>query len=68
MPSEIAQLWIDALKSAVTHPNDPIKCPECQEGVLIIDDTPYGEGRFERWMICDKCGCHNEALMSSDSK
>lgn len=59
--------WIDAGRILAQDPSAKVVCPECDTGVLMVQDGYAPDGvRFERWMRCNVCGHANTMLMRRD--
>lgn len=59
--------WIEAGKLLAKDSTQIVSCPECEEGDLIIRDQeiPTHPGKFERYLICNRCGKWNTLLMNN---
>jgi hypothetical protein len=69
MISEESKKWIEAAKQFITNPNVIIKCPECNNGTLKINDAPMEPwNKIDRYVICDNCGKYNIITMSKPNQ
>lgn len=55
------QRWIEAGKLIADNPYVKIKCPECEQNDLEVQDikNKYNPSEFERIMYCSNCGARN---------
>jgi hypothetical protein len=56
-----SQKWIEAGKIIADNPNASIKCPECEQDDLVIQDiqNDYETFEIERIIYCKNCGARN---------
>lgn len=56
--------WIEAAKILSRDITAQIKCPECNEGVLVVKDEEIKEwNKVDRYLLCSKCGKWNVITM-----
>jgi phage FluMu protein Com len=55
------QRWIEAGKAIAADPNARVKCPRCEDDLLVVQDVsnPRAPDELERIMKCPKCGAMN---------
>ena len=65
MNKDIIARWIEAAKTLSLDVDLKVKCPVCQEGVLIIQDIdfPNDSLKFERHMTCSVCNARNSMVL-----
>ena len=55
--------WIAAGKILGRQPRAVVRCPECGEASLEVQDVPFPDGSgLERWMRCPRCRAVNALL------
>ena len=65
MISEKAKKWVEAGNILARDATKIVRCPERDDGVLLVMDVPVAEGskRMERYLVCETCGARNILLM-----
>ena len=58
-----AKKWIEAGKILVSDPSAIVRCPERDDGILLVHDVSLPNGAMERYLTCDTCGTRNVILM-----
>ena len=54
-----SKVWLDILKEMLANPSAPVSCPRCKAFSLTVVDVPReNDSRFDRDLICKKCGAH----------
>jgi hypothetical protein len=63
--SPAARRWIEAAKRLAEDPTAVVRCPERDDGVLLVRDvrTTVDPTRGERYLVCETCGAQNVMLM-----
>lgn len=61
---EKSRKWIEAAKQLEINPKLKLKCPECDQGYLIVrDELIESWKKLDRYMVCDTCGKWNVMTM-----
>lgn len=60
--------WIEAAKILTRNPDEKVLCPECAEEFLLVKDEPIDQTRFDRYLICPKCGKWNVITINSKNE
>ena len=64
--SEVSYKWLEAAKILSNDVSAKIKCPECNQGILIVKDEEMIEwNKIDRYLICDNCGKWNVITMNN---
>lgn len=66
MSVSAAQRWIDAAKILIENPSALVRCPERDDGVLVVHDEVVREDSslMERYLVCAACGARNVIRMT----
>ncbi len=61
MISEISKKWIEAGRILAENPEEKVKCPECGQNDLIVNEliSKLEPGKKERMVYCPTCGAKN---------
>ena len=53
--------WVEAAKLLIADPAAVVRCPERDDGVLLVRDVPFSfdPTMMERTLVCDTCGARN---------
>lgn len=52
--------WIAAAKRVRKHPDEPVLCPDCEDGELEITTVDWPDGSHtDVYMTCKTCGASN---------
>lgn len=59
------QRWIEAAKLLAADPAALVRCPERDDGVLLVlDERAAADATLmERYLTCDRCGARNVIRM-----
>ena len=53
----ITDKWIEAGKVLAEDPIRVVRCPERDDGVLLVHDEVISDGSgMERYLVCETCG------------
>ncbi len=65
MSGAARQRWIEAAKLLAADPAAVVRCPERDDGVLLVRDerAPADASVMERYLVCDRCGARNVIRM-----
>jgi hypothetical protein len=56
--------WVEAGKTLAVDPSAVVRCPERDDGILLVHDEVISGGEMmERYMVCETCGARNILLM-----
>lgn len=56
--------WIEAAKILASDPSQIVRCPERDDGVLLVQDVVSSDStRMERYLRCEACGAWNVLRM-----
>jgi hypothetical protein len=57
--------WVEAAKVLAADPAAVVRCPEKDDGVLIVHDEPFASDptMMERYLVCGACGARNVIRM-----
>ena len=62
MAMSTAKAWIDAFIELEKDSASKVKCPECGNGYLYIEEVDWqNETNKDVYLICDLCGKYNVA-------
>jgi hypothetical protein len=61
--NESAQRWIEAAKMVRAGVREGLRCPENDDGDLVVTWLPAGDGRSEFRLRCASCGAENYMLV-----
>jgi hypothetical protein len=66
MTTLAGEKWIAAGTLLATNPSAIVRCPERDDGILIVHDklSPDGGRVVERFIVCDRCGAYNTIRMA----
>lgn len=61
MTTPTARKWLDAGKILAADPSKAVRCPERDDGVLLVHDEVFKADPkiMERYLICETCGARN---------
>lgn len=59
MVSEGAKRWIEAGRRVVDGERVGLRCPQSDDGDLVIESLPAKDGRGEYRLRCQRCGAEN---------
>jgi len=62
--------WTAAAKILGVDPSQIVRCPERDDGVLVVHDVVFERDptMMERWLICDTCHAGNAMRMPTPPK
>jgi len=61
---EESRRWIEAAKVLASDPSQIVRCPDRDDGVLIVEDVVSSDPtRMERYLRCETCGAWNVMRM-----
>jgi hypothetical protein len=65
MTTNLAKKWIAAGSLLAADPLATVRCPERDDGVLLVRDklAPDGLHVIERFIVCETCGASNAIRM-----
>ena len=65
MNKEKVQKWVAAAKVLGVDPTQIVRCPERDDGVLVVKDVAFENdpAMMERYLVCDTCGAGNAMRM-----
>ncbi|MFB6456363.1 hypothetical protein ACE38W_13915 [Chitinophaga sp. Hz27] len=48
--------WVDVGNVLAIDPTEKVNCPECNAGLLLVEDVPIPESdAWDRYLICEHC-------------
>jgi hypothetical protein len=62
--------WVEAAKVLAVDPSAVVRCPERDDGVLVVHDEvfPNNPNMMERYLVCQTCGARNIIRMRVPSE
>lgn len=63
--SETWKSWVEAGRALGLDPNAKVRCPNCAQADLVVQDQLVGSGHWERHMRCPACGAYNSMLKTT---
>jgi len=70
MATTSAKKWVEAAKILAENPRAIVRCPERDDGDLIIHDQASSEDptMIKRYLVCGTCGARNVIRMRAKGK
>jgi transcription elongation factor Elf1 len=65
---ERRQKWMDAFKRLAQNPDEKIRCPDCGQYWLIVEDEEVDVRHIDRHVFCPECTYGEHIYMDKPSK